>query len=849
MKMFQKTFVLTLCLVAVLFAQNLENKRIIFQFTESLGKEADVAPQIPKQIIRVDKDNAMLKTPGLSLSSDGLSVTKTSETVKIVSEPIALEMENTKPFISVGFKATFKSDLPNAVIHFRSSADGKNWTDWQFVEEQDLDVMRTRNFASELMFLTSDSRYIQYSIEFQQRSDRNFDTLVEMELFLSCPGETPESILNKINNSSDGGLKKAIIGAKALGMPTYTPRSDWGSYYSLTNTNSSRVTTTVQQLVLHHSAANTTSSDFAAVVRAYWNYHVNSNGWADIGYNWLTDPNGVLYQGRAFKYATTYNIKGAHNTGLNSHTLGFCIIGNYETYTPSTVSLETTANIMAYFCDLYDLDPTGTDYMYHLSATEDVIDGHKQSGGTYGSYTTSCPGQNLISYLSQLRTDVDNVVNGTVATPTQIEVFNNGANSIKVECSTVSGADSYEVAYGTDGSNFPNTQTSTSNEITITGLSSLTTYYVKVRAIDGIVYSDWTSQSFAAVTSSYPYDILVVNGFDRSSNTLKNYITKFTSPIQSAGRGFSYVQNESVINSSVSLNDYNIVVWFLGNESTADETFSSTEQSLVQSYLQQGGQLFVSGAEIGWDLDYKGSTSDKAFYNNYLKADYMADSPGGTSATYYTATKVSGSVFDDLTSDVVFDDGTYTIDVKYADAIAPVNGSESCMTYKNASSPNIAAISYSGTFPSGTSAGKLVYLGFPFETITTQTNRTSVMAAVLSFMNDPTQKMIPTTPPTFDVTENAVPEKFELMPAYPNPFNPTTQINYNLPASSKTIMTVYDMRGNKIRTLVNGNMDAGYHSVQWNGKDDKGKLVPAGIYLYQLQAGSAIRTRKMTFVK
>ena len=75
----------------------------------------------------------------------------------------------------------------------------------------------------------------------------------------------------------------------------------------------------------------------------------------------------------------------------------------------------------------------------------------------------------------------------------------------------------------------------------------------------------------------------------------------------------------------------------MGEESTVDETFSYSEQSLIKTFLQQGGRLIVSGAEIAWDLDYKGSATDKDFYYNFLKAKYRYDAPGNQSGIYYSA--------------------------------------------------------------------------------------------------------------------------------------------------------------------------------------------------------------------
>ena len=92
-----------------------------------------------------------------------------------------------------------------------------------------------------------------------------------------------------------------------------------------------------------------------------------------------------------------------------------------------------------------------------------------------------------------------------------------------------------------------------------------------------------------------------------------------------SGVPFETAPNDAIISGTIDLNEYEAVIWIAGDESTADETFNSTEQSAITAYLKQGGKLFVSGSEIGWDLDNKGSTQDKNFYNSILKADYKAD--------------------------------------------------------------------------------------------------------------------------------------------------------------------------------------------------------------------------------
>ena len=84
---------------------------------------------------------------------------------------------------------------------------------------------------------------------------------------------------------------------------------------------------------------------------------------------------------------------------------------------------------------------------------------------------------------------------------------------------------------------------------------------------------------------------------------------------------------------------------------------------------------------------------------------------------------------------------------------------------------------------------------------------------------------------------------------YPNPFNPITTLRYDLPENSLVTITIYDMPGRQVKTLINQTQDAGYKSVIWNATNNYGKPVSAGIYLYQIQAGEYISTKKMVLLK
>ncbi len=97
--------------------------------------------------------------------------------------------------------------------------------------------------------------------------------------------------------------------------------------------------------------------------------------------------------------------------------------------------------------------------------------------------------------------------------------------------------------------------------------------------------------------------------------------------------------------------------------------------------------------------------------------------------------------------------------------------------------------------------------------------------------------------------ENGLPSVFALSPNYPNPFNPSTVISYQLPVNSKVRLNIYNTLGQEVRTLVNGKQSAGFKKVIWNGRNNQGVSVSTGVYICRMQAGSFVQSRKMILVK
>ena len=100
-----------------------------------------------------------------------------------------------------------------------------------------------------------------------------------------------------------------------------------------------------------------------------------------------------------------------------------------------------------------------------------------------------------------------------------------------------------------------------------------------------------------------------------------------------------------------------------------------------------------------------------------------------------------------------------------------------------------------------------------------------------------------------DRGENTIADEFELYQNFPNPFNPLTVINYQLPIDNWVTLKIYDILGHEVKTLVMQPQTAGHHTVRWDGRDNSGKQVSSGIYIYRLKSGELVKSRKMLLTR
>ncbi|MCX4454542.1 peptidoglycan recognition protein [Streptomyces sp. NBC_01340] len=188
--------------------------------------------------------------------------------------------------------------------------------------------------------------------------------------------------------------------------PHIVTRRGWGADENLRE-GGFVYTKKVNAAFVHHTASgnNYRCSQAPSVIRSIYRYHVVSSGWRDIGYNFLVDKCGNIYEGRAGGVAKP--VMGAHTLGFNSDTMGIAVLGSFHNTKPSAAAVTAIARLTAWKLGLYGADPRGKTYLKSgggnlyrkgKNVRLNVISGHRDG------FATECPGRLLYGKLGSART-------------------------------------------------------------------------------------------------------------------------------------------------------------------------------------------------------------------------------------------------------------------------------------------------------------------------------------------------------------------------------------------------------------------------------------------------------------
>jgi len=246
--------------------------------------------------------------------------------------------------------------------------------------------------------------------------------------------------------------------------------------------------------------------------------------------------------------------------------------------------------------------------------------------------------------------------------------------------------------------------------------------------------------------------------------------------------------------------------WDFGDNKT------STEQNPVHIYMAAG------------NYEVTLSVSDGSNFSTYTRHDYISV----TSVTNSPPTVANP--IDDLSIAV---GGNFTVDLESASVFSDANGDD--LSYSASSSSTSTALA-------SISGDVLIVTGVAIGSATITVNADDGNGGTVSDNFTVSVEAV-------SIDSEQIPLQFAVHQNYPNPFNPVTTIRYELPENGLVTVTIYDMLGKLEKTLINQTQDAGYKSIIWDGTNKYGKPVSAGIYLYQIQAGDYISTKKMVLLK
>ncbi|WP_369389637.1 peptidoglycan recognition protein [Streptomyces sp. CG1] len=201
-------------------------------------------------------------------------------------------------------------------------------------------------------------------------------------------------------------LKGDVKGKPYIGpRPRIVTRRGWGADETL-RYGGFAYTKKVKAVFVHHTASGNkySCSQAPSVIRSIYRYHVTSMGWRDIGYNFLVDKCGTIYEGRAG--GVTKAVLGAHTLGFNNNSMGIAVLGTYGTTKPSGAAVKAIAKLTAWKLGLYGVNPRGKTYLTSAGGNRyakgkkvrlNVISGHRDG------FATECPGKRLYAKLGTAR--------------------------------------------------------------------------------------------------------------------------------------------------------------------------------------------------------------------------------------------------------------------------------------------------------------------------------------------------------------------------------------------------------------------------------------------------------------
>jgi hypothetical protein len=317
-----------------------------------------------------ERYNAVLTADG-----DGAVALAPASTLGIYTSTVHLAAIN---FVAVG--SAWQADTPGGtdlVIEIRSSEDGSSWSDWVTVPPMDAEREESLIDFGELVYLRGP--YGQYRITLTSDQVGVSPTLYAIRLAFIDSRVGPTAL----------EAQTTAVGVIPPEEPVIIPRFAWGADESLFNWPPEY--RTPRKLIIHHTVTPNDDLDPAATVRAIYYYHAVTRGWGDIGYNYLIDSQGRIYEGRR----GGEGVVGGHAKQYAWGSIGVSLIGNYEEVDVPADMETSLVELLAWKGNLHFIDPLG--YGFFIDQYMPNIVGHRDLSAT------ACPGRFAYARLPIVR--------------------------------------------------------------------------------------------------------------------------------------------------------------------------------------------------------------------------------------------------------------------------------------------------------------------------------------------------------------------------------------------------------------------------------------------------------------
>lgn len=320
-------------------------------------------------------------------------------------------------------------------------------------------------------------------------------------------------------------------------------------------------------------------------------------------------------------------------------------------------------------------------------------------------------------------------------------------------------------------------------------------------------------------------DLLIINDDSPSATSKLSY---YLEALDSLGRSSydSWNTAQQGLPGPAEMN-YPMIIWYTGE--AVQDVLTPEEQQFLKNYLDNGGRLFLSGQNIAESLSLQPSAAD--FLQNYLHVQFVSGS-----ANDYDLHGVPGDPVGNGEQYIILGSGGAN-NQNSVDVVTALPPALPAILYDENTAAGQAAVSVNGSF-------RLVFFAFGWEAINDAgpAKRHLTLQRILNWLQGTTGMETP-------FGDSPLAEKPQLLPNYPNPFNPQTTIHFYLPERKQVTVGIFNNIGQMVTTLVNGTLAAGHHELIWDGQDINGQPCASGIYYLQLISGETREMQKLVLLR